>query len=91
MVHQGTLGAFTTALADEAQAPRVSAQGLRTGTMNLGRAFGFLASAWLYEKFSPEFMFKAMGWIVMPAMMLAVVAVHREAQKNGAMAMLYPE
>mmetsp|Transcript_16099 Transcript_16099/g.37505 ORF Transcript_16099/g.37505 Transcript_16099/m.37505 type:complete len:146 (+) Transcript_16099:1199-1636(+) len=87
----GSLGAFTTALADAAQFSRVSAQGFRTGTMNLGRAFGFLVSAWLYETFSPGVMFRAMGWLVMPMMMLAVVMVHRQAKKHGVVALLYPE
>ena len=59
--------------------------------MNMGRAFGFLASAWLYETSSPELMFKAMGWLVMPMMMFAVVMVHRQAHKHDLVTLLYPE
>lgn len=81
----GTLGAFTTNLADEARAPRPSAQGFRQGTLNAGRAVGFLASAWLYTTYDPDVLFAVMAFTAVPILFASVVMMHMFAWYGGKM------
>lgn len=75
----GTLGAFTTILADEARAPRATAQGIRQGTLNAGRALGFLLSAYLYSEYSAYTLFATMAFTAVPVLFLSVLALHGTA------------
>jgi hypothetical protein len=75
----GSLGACTNAIADASDCPRTTAQGFRTGTMNLGRAAGFIVSAWLFQHISAATMFRGMLIAIVPCMFLSVMLLHRSA------------